>query len=127
MLKFVVITLISLTIVSCSKDLKVENFNSGTWKEDINGRQGKRLKLLKVLKDQKSKLIECSEASIKDLLGNPEDQNLLPRMGRRYYYYVTPSEIDSINKLNPIIIEFEHRGLVKLAIIPNAKLISKTQ
>lgn len=127
MIKTTFIALISLTLFSCSKELKIENFNSVEWKEDIRGRKGNRLKFLKALKDQRSNLIECNEASIKNLLGNPEDQNLLPRMGRRYYYYVTPSQIDSINKQNPIIIEFEHRGLVKLAIVPNARLISKTQ
>ena len=115
-----------LLISSCSKNLEIKNFDSAGWIADKSGKNGERIEQLDNLKEQKTQFIECSESSVKELLGYPDDQNLLPRMGRRYYYYVTPSYNDSLNKSNPVIVEFEHRGLVRLVIVPNSKTIKNS-
>ena len=113
-------------LFSCSKPLELKDFDIEQWESGRGGCNAARIGQLDYLKKNNDLFIGVDESSIKEYLGRPDKRELVARMGRKYYYYITPSELcNDSNKVNPpaLIIEFEQRGIVKMVIVPSKKAI----
>jgi len=122
-----ILILVGIVSFSCSEEITITDFNSTAFKTAKKACDSSRIQQLESIKQEQSKLIGLSEGNIKSLFGRPNEQEILPRMGRRYYYYLTPDKKcnEKITTRPPsIMIEFEHMGRVKLAIIPNKESIT---
>lgn len=116
----------TLIFMSCSKPLELKGFDKDLWVSGKGGCSSSRIELLDYLKQNNDLFIGVSESDIKEYLGAPDKRDLLPRMGRKHYYYVTPASNCSANGSDSpeaVIIEFEQRGIAKMIIIPSKKVI----
>ncbi|WP_210489016.1 hypothetical protein [Rufibacter aurantiacus] len=64
--------------------------DSETWKADLNGCKGDRLKLREQVEDIRLKLVGLKETSIRKLFGKPDSEELLERSQKIYIYYISP-------------------------------------
>lgn len=118
--------MISFALLSCKKNIEISDFKSNAFKNAKRSCDSSRLDYIKPLKENQSSFIGVSESSVKELLGRPDEQEILPRMARKYYYYLTPSKKcnkDIKDRPSSIVVDFEHMGRVKLIIIPNIAAI----
>lgn len=103
-----------LICFSCTKPVpELENFDAAQWKDDHQGCNGNRLKLIESLRAQRTKLKELSERSLIRLIGRPDRNDLSQRHEKFYYYYIEPSEKcdgGSVDALK-LIVRFNAVGL----------------
>ena len=78
--------LISTVLLSCKDDIQIVNFDAQKWKEDPNGCNGSREKLLTAVLSAQSQLIGHNIMEIKDLLGKPDGNDLRTR-GQKFFEY----------------------------------------
>jgi hypothetical protein len=124
--RLIEIVLLVVLFSSCSKPLELVGFDIEKWETGRGGCNSSRIEQLDYLKKNNDLFIGVDESSIKKYLGRPDKRELVARMGRKYYYYIVPSELcdDSDKKDTPaLIIEFEQRGIVKMVIVPSKKAI----
>lgn len=124
--KFIVSLLFLGLFTSCSKSLELNDFDIDHWESGRGGCNSARIEQLSYLKKNNDLFIGVGESEVLKYLGRPDRRELVTRMGRKYYYYITPSELcdSSITKLPPaLIIEFEQRGIVKMVVVPSEKAI----
>ena len=118
--------IVALFCISCSKPLELKGFDKESWLTGKNGCSSSRIEQLDFLKMNNDLFIGVNEGSITKTLGKADRRELVTRMGRKYYYFITPStNCSSEGKENPpaLIIEFEQRGIVKMIIVPSKKAI----
>ena len=110
--------LLACIAISCGKPLpQFENIDLAKWKNDKNGCQGERLKMLGPLKEQKEKLKGLSENEILKLLGRPDRNELYKRNQKFYEYFIEPGgdcQKDSTRLI--LSIRFNAVGLAKEVI-----------
>jgi len=126
MSKYLLPAILVLLSVSCAKSLELTEFDKELWESGRNGCSSERVEQLDYLKKNNDLFIGVGEASIKEYLGRPDRRELVARMGRKYYYYITPSEnckVDGRKKAPALIIEFEQRGIVKMIIVPSKRAV----
>ncbi len=75
---------------ACSSRTSNFNFDSGAWKSDVHGCEGKRQELQKELEAIRLDLIGLKEYDIRSLFGKPEAEELLDRSNKSYVYYIKP-------------------------------------
>jgi hypothetical protein len=105
---------------SCGPSLpSFDNFDTLLWKNDRNGCEGNRKKMMESLISQKNKLLALKESQIVSLLGRPDQNELYNRNQKFYYYYFTaaPSckKADSLQQR--LELRFNALGLVKEVFI----------
>ena len=126
MSKYLII--LSVFCLSCSKPLELKDFDKNNWLSGKGGCSSSRIEQLDFLKKNNDLFIGVNEASIVETLGKADKRELVTRMGRKYYYFITPSiTCSSKGKKNPpaVIVEFEQRGIVKMIIVPSKRAILK--
>jgi hypothetical protein len=114
--EFYLILYISLSInlitSSCEDQLKIEGFDSETWKKDGEGCSGKRKEQLQVLLDSKEKIAGNSEQRIMNFLGSPDRNDLYTRRQKFFIYYIDPGPHcpDKGTRHEMLIIRFNATG-----------------
>jgi hypothetical protein len=89
--KFLLVSCFSLLFLStCSSPSEDFNFDSDTWKKDLNGCQGQRLKQQKQVEDMRLDLVGLKEYKIRQLLGKPDLEELMERSQKIYIYFIAP-------------------------------------
>ena len=124
--RFIAFLLFIVLISSCSKPLELEGFDVDKWESGRGGCSSSRIDQLDYLKKNNDLFIGVGESEVLRYLGRPDRRELVTRMGRKYFYYITPSELcDTSKKALPpaLIIEFEQRGIVKMVVVPSKKAI----
>jgi len=71
---------------ACNEDIRIPNFEPQKWKEDPNGCNGDREKLLTILLTGRSQVIGKNEVEVKEFLGKPDSQDLRTR-GQKFFEY----------------------------------------
>lgn len=112
------LSFILLIAFSCGKPLPVlEGFQSYAWKEDRDGCSGKRTSMGENLKKEKQKLLALSEMDIVEILGRPDQNELLRRNQKFYTYFIEPSvnckENPGTQKAKRLVVRFNAMGLAK--------------
>jgi hypothetical protein len=79
-----------LLFASCSKPENLQKFDSETWIADTNGCNGKRQEMVAQFDSIRKDLYGIKEYVLRDVLGKPDDEELLTRNQRLYYYYLEP-------------------------------------
>lgn len=115
--KWCSVLLFALVIGSCGKSLPaLDGINLTDWKNDKNACAGKRTAMAGEIEAQKGKLLSLSETQIITLLGKPDQNELLKRNQKYYYYFVEASTAcDSSNGEHQmrLAIRFNAMGLAK--------------
>ncbi|WP_205504543.1 hypothetical protein [Rufibacter psychrotolerans] len=87
------VSLLSFTLLvgagACSSGPEL-NFDSQTWKSDLQGCKGARQTLLPQLEDIRLQLLGLHERDIRKLFGKPDAEELLQRSNKIYIYYIAP-------------------------------------
>jgi hypothetical protein len=86
-IRFITIGLLMCGLLSaCSENIRIPDFEAQKWKEDPNGCNGSREKLLTTLLAGKGALIGHNEMEIKSFLGKPDSHDLRTR-GQKFFEY----------------------------------------
>ena len=80
----------SFSLAACSSSAKEFNFDDKTWKNDLNGCKGDRVRLASEVEQFRMKLLTRKEYVIRGLFGKPDAEELLERSQKIYVYYITP-------------------------------------
>jgi len=84
-----ILLLSCLYLFSCGQlPISEEEFNNTSWKNDKNGCQGERSKIVKNFEGIKDRLIGLGENQLRQLLGSPDQVQLLERSQKFYIYYI---------------------------------------
>jgi hypothetical protein len=83
--------LLTLAIFSCQSSVQIPNFETQDWKSDAQGCQNLRSKLVQSLYAHKDKLMDLEELELRQLLGTPNQTQLIERQQKQYIYFVSPS------------------------------------
>ncbi|WP_048920318.1 hypothetical protein [Rufibacter radiotolerans] len=75
---------------ACSSASSDFNFDSDTWKKDLNGCQGLRQKQQGKIEEIRLDLVGLKEYKIRQLLGKPDLEELLERSQKIYIYFIAP-------------------------------------
>ncbi|MCC9137991.1 hypothetical protein [Pontibacter silvestris] len=98
---FLIPLLICLLLSSCSTPESFKNFDSETWKNDRYACDNKRMQLVEDFEKIKQDLIGKKEYVIRNVLGKPDNEELLEGNQRNYYYYLEPgSQCTERNKMS---------------------------
>lgn len=90
-IKYAIFLLFSLTILSCnSVGISEQDFDRMRWKNDKNGCQGEREKMLADFENIKPQLYQLLEMRIIELLGKPDYSNLGIHNQKKYIYFIEP-------------------------------------
>jgi len=73
-------------VFSCESEISIGGFETQKWKEDPNGCNGNREKLLTKLISNQSKVIGHNEMEVKKLLGKPDATDIRSR-GQKFFEY----------------------------------------
>ncbi|HRK54410.1 MAG TPA: hypothetical protein PK185_10890 [Cyclobacteriaceae bacterium] len=83
--------LLFVLLSACSPSLPVlDGVDLKIWKEDKDGCKGDRSKMIEAITQEKEKLKSLSEMEIIQLLGRPDENDLLQRSQKFYVYYLEP-------------------------------------
>ena len=110
---------LALTAGACGKPLPtLEGIDLKQWKDDKNGCQHFREKLINALATQKDKLKGLSEDDIIALLGRPDQNELYKRNEKFFKYFLEPGPICKSGSSEMMLsIRFNSVGLAKEATI----------
>ncbi|MBC6608045.1 hypothetical protein H8B13_14555 [Hymenobacter sp. BT188] len=81
----------TLFLTACGHALpKIEGFDDAAWRSDPYACQNKRAAQLPALNRYRDQLYGARIASIDNLLGRPDEEELSAQTEKTYYYYVEP-------------------------------------
>lgn len=84
-----VVQVLSLALLSsCGVPEEFQAFNSKAWKEDRYACKGQRAELVDDFEQIRKDLYGQKEYVVRNLLGKPDQEELLKRSERIYYYYI---------------------------------------
>lgn len=109
-----------LLTLSCGKPLPaLEGIDLKAWKEDRNGCSGNRAAMIDAITQQKEELKALSEMDLVELLGRPDENQLLDRNQKIYAYYLEPGPACDSSKSEPrqLILRINAMGLAKETLI----------
>ncbi|WP_242919426.1 hypothetical protein [Pontibacter liquoris] len=86
------IPLLSLLLTSCYTPENLRDFDSETWKADRFACNGKRSELVQEFEKIRQNLYGQKEYVARNLLGKPDQEELLEGNQRIYYYYLEKGE-----------------------------------
>lgn len=105
---------------SCSNPLPtLEGVDTEVWKADRNGCKGDRIKMMEAIDSQKEKLKKLSEMDLIELLGRPDQNQLLERNQKFYKYYLEPGSPcgQSMGDPKMLILRINAMGLTKETLL----------
>ena len=108
--------LILAVALSCSSaPAELTGIDWERWKSDRNGCESKRIGYVAPLKEQINKLKARSEMDIVNLMGRPDETELLKRNQKFYSYYLagSPACPSSDSVATKLVIRFNAMGLAK--------------
>jgi hypothetical protein len=79
-----------LLLSGCFTPESLENFDSKAWKNDRKGCNGERVKLIGEFEALRKEFYGKKEFIVRRVLGKPDQEELLERNQRIYYYYIEP-------------------------------------
>lgn len=84
--------ILSLSLLfSCSQPLPtLKGIDLELWKADRNGCNGSRQQMIEAMASEKEKLKKLSEMDLVQLLGRPDENELLTRNQKFFIYYLEP-------------------------------------
>ncbi|AMM52154.1 hypothetical protein TH61_14510 [Rufibacter sp. DG15C] len=82
--------MVTAALTACSSSAKEFNFDDKSWKNDLNGCKGDRVKLTPQVETFRMKLLTRKEYVIRGLFGKPDAEELLERSQKIYIYYISP-------------------------------------
>ena len=111
----VALALCSLLVCCGTPHEDVTGINWADWKADRNGCQGKRASYILQLTNQKDKLKSRSEMDIVELMGRPDQTELLKRNQKFYTYYFASGPGCAVTDTTgtKLVIRFNAMGLAK--------------
>jgi hypothetical protein len=101
---------------SCGKSIpELKGINQEEWKQDRGGCSGIRTQMLDTIQSQKNNLLRLNELDIVNLLGKPDENELLKRNQKIYRFFLTPSASCANHENEPVklVIRFNAMGLAK--------------
>lgn len=113
------LTLIIL-FVACTKPLPaLEGVDLEVWKSDRSGCRGERARMMEAIISQKEKLKTLSEMDLVELLGRPDENQLLERNQKFYKYYLEPGPACDQSVIEPkmLILRINAMGLTKETLV----------
>lgn len=117
MKNFLVILFIITSLVGCGKSVELTGFDNKAWKDDPNGCQGDRLRLIDSLKSNSDKLKGLSQGDVVRLLGRPDRNELYKRNQKFFEYQITPDKMCDVPNNSDdnfyLSIRFNATGLAK--------------
>lgn len=84
--------LLCLLLTSCYTPENLRGFDSDTWKADRFGCNGKRKEMVQEFEKIRRALYGQKEVIARNVLGKPDQEELLEGNQRIYYYYLEPGE-----------------------------------
>ncbi|HEV8515176.1 MAG TPA: hypothetical protein VGQ59_17965 [Cyclobacteriaceae bacterium] len=114
-----IIFLFATLLVACGKPLPtLDGIDLKQWKEDRNGCNHFREKLIDTLTSQKDKLLGLSEDDVIGLLGRPDQNELYKRNEKFFKYFLEPGPTCGSDSSEMILsIRFNSVGLAKEVVI----------
>lgn len=109
-----------ILIASCSKPLPaLEGVDLEVWKADKKGCQGERTKMIEAIISNKENLKTLSEMDLVELLGRPDENQLLERNQKFYKYYLEPGPTCDQPVVDPkmLILRINAMGLTKETLV----------
>lgn len=107
---------IFILLSSCSLSLpKLNGIDSKLWKDDKNGCNGNRSKMVDAITHEKDKLKALTEMEILQMLGRPDENDLLPRSQKIFVYYLEPGPLCNAPRAEPrqLILRINAMSMVK--------------
>ena len=102
---------------ACDKPLPdIQGMDLEQWKKDKNGCQNIRTAMRKAIDEEKNKLLSLGEMQIVKLLGRPDQNELLRRNQKFFYYFIKPSpacKVSTDTIAEKLVIRFNAMGLAK--------------
>jgi len=110
-----IIFLFAVLLVACGKPLPtLDGIDLKQWKEDRNGCNHFREKVIEKLVPQKDKLLGLSEDDVIGLLGRPDQNELYKRNEKFFKYFLEPGPSCGKDSSDVILsIRFNSVGLAK--------------
>lgn len=110
-----IIFLFAVLLVACGKPLPtLDGIDLKQWKDDRNGCNHFREKLIEKLVPQKDKLLGLSEDDVISLLGRPDQNELYKRNEKFFKYFLEPGPSCGKDSSDVILsIRFNSVGLAK--------------
>ena len=90
--EWILLFIVVLVLSKCNPVVQIEDFDSGSWKQDRLGCQGIRLNQEETLWLNREQLMDISENQIIQLLGKPNHTELYVRNQKFLVYYVGASK-----------------------------------
>lgn len=112
--------LLIILFAACSKPLPtLEGVDLDLWKSDRNACLGERTKMMESIISQKEKLKTLSEMDLVELLGRPDENQLLDRNQKFYKYYLEPGPPCDQSVIEPkmLILRINAIGLTKETLV----------
>src|SRR5690349_13587664 len=104
-----------LTLLSACTGKPDFNFDSTTWKADLNGCAGQRIKLQPQVEEMRLQLVGLKEHNIRPLFGKPDAEELMERSQKIYLYFLTPGpkcKSEAKGKTTALTVRFDALGTV---------------
>ncbi len=106
----IILILLTISIVSCSKTPNLNYLDSARWKQDKTGKDGYRKNVAKkIILDEKN-IIGVHESEIYKILGKPNKFDMSDRMHKTAIYQLNETQNDTLETLH---LEFESLGRLK--------------
>jgi hypothetical protein len=102
---------------SCAKPLPtLEGMDLERWKEDKNACANVRISMREAIDREKNKLLSLDQMQIVSLLGKPDQNELLSRNQKFFYYFLKPApacKVSTDTVAEKLVIRFNALGLAK--------------
>lgn len=109
--------LATLLLAGCSTPDSLKDFDSEAWINDRMGCNGDRIRLVYELDSLRTEFYGKKEYLVRGLLGKPDQEELLERSERIYYYYIEPgsqcSGARGMSEANRVEVRFNSLAKVK--------------
>lgn len=87
---------------ACNTPETLQNFDSEAWKNDRNGCNNQRAKLVSELDGLREEFYGKKEYVVRNVLGRPDTEELMDHSERIYIYYIEPGEQCQEQKLREL-------------------------
>ncbi len=108
----------SILFLSCTKELKIEGFETTKWKNDYMGCMNTRKEMVPILLANKEQLKTFNDDAISALLGAPERNRQFARGKKNYIYFIEPGKqcenSPSSIEGKKLVIEFDALGYPRI-------------
>ncbi len=95
------------------------DFPTETWENDRQGCSGERLKLRAALEERQEDLIGRTENEVLDLLGQPDQVNIVDRNKKRHVFFLEPGPLcgDATTIAKAVVVDYNAIGQCSLVSV----------